>query len=621
MPIKVQCTECQTNLSVSDQAAGKAVKCRQCGARVKVPGAAAAASAAGSVPAKRRAPGKAQDPDDLFGDINLNQLEDTKKKVCPGCANPVKDEDIECPKCGVNIGTGVLSDRQRIKRERKGPPPEEFYRDVWSNAWKFFKKHWTYAVRTALIWSMCVSMALTCAYALNFYVTKRQASLEEMVQKERANITIIGDRLFIKVPEGKGNKVEFDGKFYQRDASIWAPHVQPWTEPPSMFWIFMTGAFSLGFGGWFWTMATTITNTTMAGEKRVKRFNFDFFANLTLGIRFFAWPTVLMLPFLLVAGGVAALNPLVGGILAAVFMIFPVLVLPAAVVHMAQKFSYRAWLLFWMTRDFGRSIGASLYVFMMMLFLVLLIPGGVAGAAAATSGRLVPWLQSQELAATDWLSANVMALEAGGNMRFLMFQMPLVFSSSFAFFCVLFGLISCQVVFMMRVIGLYGLYFRADLSIVNEFPDFERATFGPRYLAFLVDLIIMALLAGVGMFIGQMFGFLFSMYGWSFAAQGALIAGGVASLILWGMYFTLGESGSARATLGKWSIGIVVMQDDGLPIPMPMSRDLALKRAASAFLSVLTLFIGFLSCVWREDRKAMHDAMTKTKVVWQPETT
>ncbi|MFN9293567.1 MAG: hypothetical protein ACK6EB_36265, partial [Planctomyces sp.] len=75
MPIKVQCTECQTNLSVSDQAAGKAVKCRQCGARVKVPGAAAAASATGSVPAKRRAPGKAQDPDDLFGDINLNQLE------------------------------------------------------------------------------------------------------------------------------------------------------------------------------------------------------------------------------------------------------------------------------------------------------------------------------------------------------------------------------------------------------------------------------------------------------------------------------------------------------------------------------------------------------------------
>ena len=284
-------------------------------------------------------------------------------------------------------------------------------------------------------------------------------------------------------------------------------------------------------------------------------------------------------------------------------------------------FRSRAWLLFWMARDFGRSIGASLYVFMMMLFLVLLIPGGVAGAVAATSQRLVPWLQAQELAATDWLSSNVMALEAGGNLRFLLFQMPLIFSASFAFFCVLFGLISCQVIFMMRVIGLYGVYFRTDLSIVNEFPDFERATFGPRYLAFLVDLIIMVLLTGVGMFIGQMFGFLFSMYGWSFAGQAALGVGGLASLILWGMYFSFGESGAARATLGKWSIGIVVMKDDGLPIPMPMSRDLAFKRSASAFLSVLTLFIGFLSCLWREDRKAMHDAMTKTKVVWQPETT
>ncbi|MFM7866019.1 MAG: hypothetical protein ACKPHU_17540, partial [Planctomycetaceae bacterium] len=75
MPIKVQCTECQANLSVSDQAAGKAVKCRQCGAKVKVPGAAAAASAGAAPAGKPRGPRKPQDPDDLFGDINLNQLE------------------------------------------------------------------------------------------------------------------------------------------------------------------------------------------------------------------------------------------------------------------------------------------------------------------------------------------------------------------------------------------------------------------------------------------------------------------------------------------------------------------------------------------------------------------
>ena len=134
MPIRVQCEGCQTVLNVQDQAAGKVIKCRQCGERVKVP------MASGTAPAKARAPRparKSQDPDDLFGDLDLRQAEDTKKKVCPGCTAPVEDGDIECPKCGVNIATGVLSERQRIKRERKGPPPAEFYRSVWGNSWKF----------------------------------------------------------------------------------------------------------------------------------------------------------------------------------------------------------------------------------------------------------------------------------------------------------------------------------------------------------------------------------------------------------------------------------------------------------------------------------------------------
>ncbi|MGV2335483.1 MAG UNVERIFIED_CONTAM: hypothetical protein LVR18_15685 [Planctomycetaceae bacterium] len=161
----------------------------------------------------------------------------------------------------------------------------------------------------------------------------------------------------------------------------------------------MTLAFQLGFGGWFWTLATTITNTTMAGEKRVKRFQFDFFANLTLGIRFYAWPTVLILPLLLIPGGVAFLNPVAAGIGAAVLLLFPVLVLPAAVVHMAQKYSYRAWLLTWMAQDFARTIGASLYVFGMMFGLVLLIPAAIAGGIAAAQGQVVGWLLSQEAGA------------------------------------------------------------------------------------------------------------------------------------------------------------------------------------------------------------------------------
>jgi uncharacterized RDD family membrane protein YckC len=269
-----------------------------------------------------------------------------------------------------------------------------------------------------------------------------------------------------------------------------------------------------------------------------------------------------------------------------------------------------------MLKDFGRTLGASLYVFGMMLVLVLLIPGAVAGAIGAMQSRVVAWLLTQESGALEWLKSNLADM-GEGNLRFLFYQMPLVFSSSFLFFGIICGLIAFPAVFMMRVIGLYGVYFRADLSIVNEFPDLEAATFGPRYLAFLVDSIILTLLSGVGMFIGSMFGFLFSFYGWSIANQAGQGIGAVASLILAGMYFSLGESGAARATLGKWSLGLIVLRDENLP----QTRQAAFKRAFWSLLSLVSLYIGFIICLFRPDRKALQDIMTKTKVVWQSEQT
>jgi uncharacterized RDD family membrane protein YckC len=176
---------------------------------------------------------------------------------------------------------------------------------------------------------------------------------------------------------------------------------------------------------------------------------------------------------------------------------------------------------------------------------------------------------------------------------------------------------SFPAVFMMRVIGLYGLYFRSDLAIVNEFPDLEPVGFGPRYLAFLVDYIILGLLGGVGQFVGSLFGLLFNFYGWSIADQLAQGIGAVASLGLFGFYFASGEAGAARATLGKWSLGMIVLRDDN----KVQTRQQAFGRAASAFVTVLTFYIGFIMCFFRADKKAMHDLMSKSKVVWQSETT
>lgn len=613
MPIKVRCQNCETVLNVSDQAAGKAVKCKQCGERVKVP-----LPGAGK-PARKKPVETEPDPDDPFGGLDLRSTEDTNRKVCPGCAAPVRVDDIECPKCGVTIATGTLSDKQRRRRERKGPPPEEFYRDVWSNAWKFLKRHKSYAVRTAVVWSVCLSMSLTCLYSLRFYVTKRIESLNAMVD-ENANIERRGNTIVINVPNESASNVEYDGTFYTekgKSITLWAPHIQAWREPPTIFWIVMTVVFQLGFGGWAWTLATNIAGLTMAGEKTIKRFQSDFFGNLTMGFRFYVWPTVLTLPVLAVAGVVGYFSPLAGGIIGGAAQIFPVLVLPAAVVHMAQNYAYRAWLPTWMIRDFFRTFASSMYVFMMNFFLVFLLPGAIVGTIAAMNARVASWLLVQETNVIAWLSSNVNNFGDGSNLEFLFFRGPVVFGSAFLFYFLLCLIISFPAVFMMRVIGLYGVYFRADLSIVNEFPDLEPAGFGPRYLAFIVDLIILVLLAGVGMFIGQLFGMLFRFYGWSLAGVLSLVAGGIASLVLWGMYFSRGESGAARATLGKWSIGLIVLREDD----KVQTRKQALGRAAAALLSVLTLFIGFAICFFRADRRAMHDLMSKTKVVWQGEAT
>ena len=232
----------------------------------------------------------------------------------------------------------------------------------------------------------------------------------------------------------------------------------------------------------------------MAGEKKVKRFTLDFFGNLTMGFRFYVWPTVLTLPLLVIPMVIVPFNLQAGEIIATSMMIVPLLVLPAAVVHMAQKYSYRAWLLTWMARDFWKTIAPSMYIFAMNLFLVLLVPISVAIAGAVMQAKISLWLLTQEAALLEWLKANVMDF-GEGNLRFLFYQMPLVFSVLFTFFFIVCSLMSFPAVFMMRVIGLYGLYFRADLAVVNEFPDLEPAGFGPRYLAYLVDNIIMMLLA------------------------------------------------------------------------------------------------------------------------------
>ena len=614
MPIKVRCKACETVVTVSDQAAGKVVKCKQCGERIRVP------LPKGDRPAPKARPPQ-EEEEDVFGDplagLDLRSMEDTKRRICPGCAKPVDLEATICPKCGVEIATGALSERQRIRHERKGPPPEEFYGIIWSNGWKFLKNHWGYGVRTAMIWSLTVSMSLTCLYALSYYVATRSAELLESAKADTANIRIEGNVLIITVPKDKGSKAVYDKTYYTTAGEVIrmrAPHLQPLFEPPAAFWIFLTVVFQLGFGGWAWTLAITITKLTMSGEKRIKRFPMDFFGNLTMGFRFYVWPAVLLIPFNWITSIAGIFSPLAAAIIGCTLLLIPLLVLPAAVIHMTQNYQYRGWLIWWMAKDFFKTSGPSMFIFMLNVLMVFLVPLGVAVTMLVAGSRIIGWLRTQESAAVEWATSNIMDM-GEGNFRFMFYEMPMVFTFIFTVFFIICGLMAFPAVFMMRVVGLYGLYFKPDLSLVNEFPDLETAGFGPRFLAFQIDMIIVVLLCGIGIFIGTLFGMLFSFYGWGAAAILQLVVQFVASLALVGFYFASMESGASRATLGKASIGLMALRDDN----KPMTRQQAFGRFGSALVTYLTLWIGFLLCFFREDKKALHDLMSKSKVVWRGE--
>lgn len=79
------------------------------------------------------------------------------------------------------------------------------------------------------------------------------------------------------------------------------------------------------------------------------------------------------------------------------------------------------------------------------------------------------------------------------------------------------------------------------------------------------------------------------------------------------LYFTLQESSSAQATLGKRALGIKVTDLQG----RRLSFAHALGRWVAATLSYLTLYIGFFMAGFTQRKQALHDLVAGTLVVDQ----
>ena len=126
-------------------------------------------------------------------------------------------------------------------------------------------------------------------------------------------------------------------------------------------------------------------------------------------------------------------------------------------------------------------------------------------------------------------------------------------------------------------------------------PMTEYASFGKRFLAALLDGVILGVINGlISAILGKNSG----------------LASLVGILVAW-LYYAIQESSAKQATLGKQALGIVVTDLEGKRIDFVK----ATIRYFSKILSTLILMIGYIMAAFTERKQALHDMIAGTLVV------
>jgi len=581
MPVKIRCKGCQKVLNVPDRARGKAIKCPACETVLRIPAATAAAAAPA---ADRPTAAPAVERDDFLTGVDLRRAVDSRVRVCVKCGAEADEEVVDCPECGHNVDTGVMSDYIRKKRERRGPDPEEFWGVAWTGSFKFLGKNIPLVMRTGMYWSTFLTLSYFAAYC-QFYCS---------------------------------------------------------SIPTLLFWGVMGLLFSLGYDGWYWYCTVNVIRHTM-GPKRnkpLKELHFDFYQCIALGIKAHVWPMILLLPVFLVlltvflwssiaSGSVlAGLGVFVIGMLG--ILLFALLAFPAAMVHMSMPYTYKAWTPYHMAISVGKTILPSLYWFVMAIAALLPLFAVLLTFHLAWEGGLP---QAQKDAIKGIADITLWIMESLGMVENLQFDGPAVafkivwwaIPIFFAIALLLIWLIvtpfailmAFPAMFLMRANGYIGLYFRDKLDLVSEQQPNVPCGFWPRYLAHLVDSLILGL-ASTGVFFA-LFGLVLLVIWAELSYLGYifyLCSFGYDLTFPW-FYYAKPQSNPAwRGSIGMRSIGIVVVKDN------EKFDTLDFGTASGRFwvkllLGLVTLGISWLFAAFTEKKQALHDTLMKTLVVWE----
>jgi len=126
----------------------------------------------------------------------------------------------------------------------------------------------------------------------------------------------------------------------------------------------------------------------------------------------------------------------------------------------------------------------------------------------------------------------------------------------------------------------------------------EYAGFWKRFAAWIIDAIILFPLSFV---ITLLINWVWWFWGISW----------IINMIVGWLYYSLFESSSHQATLGKMALGIIVTDLNGDRISFAR----ATGRHFSKILSALILFIGFIMIGFTEKKQGLHDMIAGTLVV------
>lgn len=569
MPVKVRC-ECGAGISAPDAARGKTIKCKQCGSPVRVPGRKKKAAK------KKRAEPTPfdQHDEDFFSNIDMGRVEDMNVQVCPKCATEVDEEDIECPGCGINLETGELSKKQKSLRKYKGPNPDDFYKESWGNSFRFLKAN------------MGIAIGLCLFYAISW--------------------TLYTGSLFM---------------------SLYCDR-----KPLIVFWSCLTFVCGAAPIGAIWQLWIETIKATRDEKEVLKRFKFDFFSCVTLGIKAYIWPIALNLPVLLpalwlvgLAGALGSQTALIGAsalllfALGAVYVI-PMMCYPVAMSHMASKYAFRAYLPHQMFRVTFQNFGPVAWWFL-MVFALQLITLAVGVLSAIYFVEITDYFSDSILKLVEAVGVSIEESERG-----FMFSMTLAGIAMAILFIVqlVAAVFTCiPAVIMMRANGLLAYYNGRTLELGFKVEGLEPAGFWVRYLAFLIDLCVIGafyVLSACGMY----------MVNWAAHAAEMESVDRVKDAIFYAQFIALAgipflyfltEAGPSSCTLGMRSLGLMVVQK-GRPrvqFQATIVRSLLRTMIIVFSLGIPLIAIALIQAAWSKEKQTMHDVATKTNVVWRPE--